>query len=401
MVDSNTEVVVAGHICLDIIPTIREASGGMDRLFSPGKLVDVGAAVTSTGGAVSNTGIALHRLGVNVRLIGKIGADSFGRTILDILQGVDPAITKGMIVTEDEHSSYSIVISPPGIDRVFLHHTGTNDTFGNSDVSESQLHHARLFHFGYPPLMQRMHENEGIELQSLFQKVKRAGLTTSLDLAKPDPESVAGRADWIKILSNTLPYVDVFLPSFEEILYMLDRSKYDELESHYGHVLLAALDSDLLSRLSDKLIKLGAAVVAIKLGEYGLYMRTSNDCSRIQSMGACAPQSKEWIGRELLTPCYQVVVAGTTGAGDCTIAGFLIGLLRGNAPHEVLQSAVAVGACNVEQADATSGVLPWAAIEQRILNGWKLRSLELQLSDWSYKETLKLWSGPNNIEGDD
>ena len=51
------DVVVAGHICLDIIPTIPH-----ERIeFEPGRLLQVGPAVLSTGGAVSNTGLALHR----------------------------------------------------------------------------------------------------------------------------------------------------------------------------------------------------------------------------------------------------------------------------------------------------------------------------------------------------
>jgi len=80
-----------------------------------------------------------------------------------------------------------------------------------------------LFHFGYPPLMERMYANDGIELATIFQRVKALGLTTSLDLSMPDPSSAAGRANWHAILGATLPYVDVFLPSAEEILLMLRR----------------------------------------------------------------------------------------------------------------------------------------------------------------------------------
>ena len=74
-------VVVAGHICLDIIPAFRRNTSAPDALFAPGALVEIGQAVLSTGGAVSNTGLALHRLGTPVRLMGKIGDDLFGEAV--------------------------------------------------------------------------------------------------------------------------------------------------------------------------------------------------------------------------------------------------------------------------------------------------------------------------------
>ena len=99
------EVVVAGHICLDIIPSLEQRQGSLDKLLVPGTLVKVGPAVVSTGGAVSNTGIALHRLGVPTRLMGKVGDDILGRAILDVLRSHNPALADGMIVARGEPSS--------------------------------------------------------------------------------------------------------------------------------------------------------------------------------------------------------------------------------------------------------------------------------------------------------
>jgi hypothetical protein len=72
--------VVAGNICLDIIPAMPAIPpGGFKETFLPGHLLEVGAAALSPGGAVSNTGLALRRLGIPAQLICKIGADTFGR----------------------------------------------------------------------------------------------------------------------------------------------------------------------------------------------------------------------------------------------------------------------------------------------------------------------------------
>jgi sugar/nucleoside kinase (ribokinase family) len=396
---SGAEVIVAGHICLDIIPTISEKKTGIDALFVPGKLVDIGPAVIATGGAVSNTGLALYRLGSNVQLMGKVGDDQFGAAIMQVLKQQGEGIVEGMIIAPREHSSYTIVINPVNIDRIFLHCTGANDTYSSADLKEEQLTGVRLFHFGYPPLMRRMYENQGEELELLLSKVKASGLTVSLDMAKPDPESAAGKADWRAILGRALPYVDVFLPSFEEIFYMLHRDLYEEmlLRTPSGD-LLPFVDGAILTEIAVELLAMGAAVVGLKLGESGLYVRTTADKDRLASCGLCAPVSgmiDSWTDRELLAPCFDVEVAGTTGAGDCTIAGFLCGMLQGLSLEDTMQTAVGVGACNVEQTDATSGIPALAKLQERIQSGWSKRRMKLNLSGWRAAED-GLWTSEAN-----
>jgi sugar/nucleoside kinase (ribokinase family) len=224
------EAVVAGHICLDIIPTLR----GNSVQFVAGRTVEAGPVVLSTGGAVSNTGLALAKLGVSTRLMGKVGTDLFGQAICQILESHGAGLSQGMVVVPGEASSYSVIISAPGIDRILLHAPGCNDTFGADDVRYDLLETVRLFHFGYPPLMARMYQADRAELATIFQRVKAPGVTTSLDLSMPDPNSAAGRANWQAIFAATLPYVDVFLPSAGELLLMLRRTLFDKIVAEAG-----------------------------------------------------------------------------------------------------------------------------------------------------------------------
>ncbi|MFC4598452.1 carbohydrate kinase family protein [Cohnella hongkongensis] len=388
------EVVVAGHICLDMIPAIRGAEAparSVGELLVPGKLIDVGAAALSTGGAVSNTGIALHRLGFPVTLMGKVGDDLIGGMILSILRDSGEMLAEGMIVAPGESSSYTIVINPPGVDRIFLHCTGANDTFSADDVPAEKLDGVRLFHYGYPPLMKRMYEEDGAELERLLALAKSRGPTVSLDLARPDPDSPAGRADWRTILRRALPYVDIFLPSFEEILYMLQPQRYRELSERRGSAeLLAYADGPLLAELAEELLGMGTAVVAIKLGDRGLYVRTTGSAERLRAMGPGAPD-ESWQARELYAPCFRVEVEGTTGAGDCTIAGFLAGLLQGLTVEETVLAAVGTGAFNVERADAVSGIPDWDGLQRRIAAGWPQRETDLPLPGWSREPASGIW----------
>jgi sugar/nucleoside kinase (ribokinase family) len=91
-----------------------------------------------------------------------------------------------------------------------------------------------------------------------------------------------------------------------------------------------------------------------------------------------------------------VQVVGTTGSGDCTIAGFLAGLLRGEDVAGVLTSAVAVGACCCEVADSTSGIRPWADVQARLGAGWARGATTMRLDGWRHDETGGLWHGPDD-----
>ena len=91
--EKGMSAVVAGHICLDIIPEIQALpAGGFNAAFLPGHLLEVGSAAMSTGGAVSNSGLALHRLGIPTQLICKVGADAFGRVVRELIEAEDPSL---------------------------------------------------------------------------------------------------------------------------------------------------------------------------------------------------------------------------------------------------------------------------------------------------------------------
>ena len=207
--------IVAGHICLDIIPDVNAIEPGVfNANFRPGHMLEAGAATLSTGGPVSNTGLALHRLGVPVRLIAKVGDDAFGHVIERIVNSIDPDLLAGMKFDPQATTSYTVIISPPQIDRIFLHCPGAGHEFGSADVSGDQLAQADLLHFGYPPVMRRIYSHGGSELADLFCRAKAQGLTTSLDLCYPDPHSEAGRLDWVAFFRSVLPHLDVFAPGF-------------------------------------------------------------------------------------------------------------------------------------------------------------------------------------------
>ncbi|MEP7291823.1 MAG: PfkB family carbohydrate kinase, partial [Chloroflexota bacterium] len=245
------DIIVAGHLCLDLLPEMEHVL--LSDLTSPGHLFETGPMRFSTGGAVSNTGLALHRLGVNVRLMSNRGDDLIGRMIVSFLEARDPVLGQHIRARQGVASSYTVVLSPEKVDRIFLHCTGTNAEFASEDIDYVLVEQAKLFHLGYPALLPGLTANDGNELTRLFQRVKDAGAITSLDTSLPDPEGASGRVHWRTVLQRTLPYVDIFVPSFEEALFMLHADEYQRWSSQsLNHVSV-----DYLNALADELFTMG------------------------------------------------------------------------------------------------------------------------------------------------
>lgn len=367
----NGKAVVAGHVCIDITPVFpSENAATLSQVMVPGRLTNVGAADIHTGGAVSNTGLAMKFFGADTVLMGKIGDDAFGRMVLDIYRR--HGVEGGMIVSQDT-TSYSVVVAVPGSDRIFLHHTGANDTFRCADIDFSKLSDATLFHFGYPPLMKSMYENDGTELLRIFQKVDEMGVVTSLDMAAVDANSPAGRADWEAILQKVLPHVDLFVPSIEELCYMLDRKRYAEwLERANGKDVTRFLSvSRDIAPLGERLLELGAKVVMIKSGAPGMYYCTAGKdaIARIEKkLGFSLP---DFADRKGFERSYEAeCVRSGTGAGDTSIAAFLTAVLNGHSLDDCIRLAVGAGTCCVTAYDALSGLLPFDQMLEKIRNGW-------------------------------
>lgn len=379
------DIVVAGHICLDIIPDWRI---GSIKTIIPGHILEMSGLKLSTGGAVANTGIALKKLGINTALLGKVGADAFGKVILEILKKEDKTLAENMIISGNEVSSYTIVLNPPDTDRIFLHYPGPNHSFTASDIPYEKIKSSRIFHFGYPPLMQKFYENDGKELVKMFQRIREMKIITSLDMAMPDPESPAGRVDWFKFFKNVLPMVDIFMPSIDELLYMLNTEKFYKISEKKER-----FDMVLLNQLAGQLIDYGTKVVAIKLGNQGLYLRTHQiEKSNLSYI----INHQDWDYRQLLSPCFATEVKGTTGTGDATIAGFLAQLLEGGEPEKCITLATAVGACCVEAINATDGIRPLPEIIKRVISGWERLSLSIPIDNWKYDYQYKIWKGPED-----
>ena len=229
-------------------------------------------------------------------------------------------------------------------------------------------------HFGYPPLMRKMYENDGAELVKLCNKVHAKGAAMSLDLAAVDPESPEGLVDWREFLSNVLPHVDFFVPSIEELCFMLDRPRYDAWMERAGEedvTEILDLEKD-IRPLAAQAMELGVKVLMLKCGARGMYYQTAGADLIGKIPAAVELKVEDWTEKSGFQKSFipEKVLSGT-GAGDSSIGCFLYSMLKGYPVERCIQLAAAQGASCVEAVDTLSGLHTLPELEEKIAAGWK------------------------------
>lgn len=363
-------IIVAGHICLDVLPEI-----GPDARIAPGVLDEVGPAAFSVGGAVGNVTGALRRLGLAATPVGRIGRDPFGDVVEDLLGDEGGALER----TDSAATSYSLVVHRPGEDRAFLHHPGANHDFGG-EVLRAALQRLEpgpgsLLHFGYPPIMRAAFADGGRALADALGNAAERGVLVSLDMATPDPTGPAAAVDWRAFLARVLPNVSLFAPSWSDLAALLPDVP--------GTATTQAVRDAAVRFLTS-----GASAVLLKLGPHGAYLR-SGDAARLPS---------GWRNRELWSPNFVVDARGTTGAGDATIAGMLAGIATGADAPTALTLASATGAASVAQRDGSSAVPTLDALNDRLATGWPRAAAPL--AEGRPDSATGLIHGPEDGTGD-
>lgn len=304
---SGIEVLVVG----DANPDLLLTGDTVPRFGQVEQLLD--GADLLLGGSAAIVACGLARLGVRTALAAVVGADQFGRFVLDRLdeRGVD---TSAVTVSDGTPTGLSVILSEPH-DRAILTLPGTIPSLTVDAVRDAvdrlaPRHVHVASYFLQPSLASRMAD--------LFGWLRARGVTISLD-TNWDPAET-----WIG-LDEVLPLVSVFLPNAEEAL-AVDAA----VAAVAGPGGTASLE-DAGARLS----ALGCRVV-VKAG----------------AEGGIAFERGEAVGR---ASGLVVDVVDTTGAGDSFDAGYLAALVREVATEdERLRWAAAAGSLSVRGGGGTA-----------------------------------------------
>ena len=264
--------------CVGII--VADVSGKpIDRFPGRGELTLFDELGMSTGGCAANTAAGLARMGFDAMVVGKVGDDSFGKFTCEDL-GAAGADTSGIKADKRVSTSFTFVTVASDGERSFFHTQGANATFGLKDIDMDVIKKADAVVVGGAMLMKRF---DGAETARFLKRVRNMGKITMLDMAFNDRVK-----DWMSVVAPSMPYLDYFLPSYEEAARASGKTDCGDIATVFRN--------------------LGARVVGIKLGDKGSYVRSETE--------------------EITAPVYKVKAVNTLGAGDAWVAGFVAGVMQ-------------------------------------------------------------------------
>lgn len=258
------------------------------------------------GGCALNTATGLARLGLSVAVVGKVGEDTFGDFVVELLdkRGLD---TRGVLRDPAAPTSASLVLVDRAGERSFLHLPGANGALSAEELELDSVFAGRALHVAGALVMPAL---DGAPTAGLLAEGRRRGVRTSLDTVY----DATGR--WER-LEPCLPHLDLLTVSLAEA-----QGVTGELEP---------------ARAAAWFRDRGVADVALKLGPAGCYIA-----------GA------EFRGE---VPAFPVRAIDGTGAGDAFAAGILYGSLAGWPLVDAARLANAAGALATTAVGAAEGLL--------------------------------------------
>lgn len=307
-------IAVAGSVIVDKINQI-------DTYPNAGELTQIRGIQNAAGGCVPNVALDLKKIApaLPVTAIGKIGNDSEGKFVTQILQS-GGVCTQGLQVMDGEKTSFTEVMSILGGQRTFFVYSGASADFGFADVDFESLD-AKLLHLGYFLLLQKVDEGDGLKI---LQKAKEMGMETSIDL-------VSESSDRYGLVLPCLPYTDYLI--------------VNELEA--GKLAGIEPTAENLQKIAQKLKALGVRKKVI------IHMPERSVC--------VSEEGYSRLGSYILPEGY---IQGTTGAGDAFCAGALIGIYNGWTDMQIMEFASGCAVMALSSADATSGMQEAEEIRQ-------------------------------------
>ena len=273
-----------------------------------------GGYLLGWGGDTSNVMIGLSRLGKKVGYITKVGDDELGHGLLKMWKDDNVDTTRVKISKDGWTGLYLVSLQNRGQRSFTYFRKGSAASLLRpSDLDVKYLKNTRLLHVS--GISQVISKTCHDSISKAITIVRDNGGLISYD---PNIRTKLLPLEEIrKIVLETLPLVDILLPSIDDAVLLYGRKTASEL--------------------TRRLLSMGPKVVALKMG--------SNGCI----VGAVS-------GRHYRLRGHLVSNIDTTGAGDAFDAGFLASYLDGD---DVVASAAngnVVAALKVQQLGATRGL---------------------------------------------
>jgi sugar/nucleoside kinase (ribokinase family) len=194
------DVTIAGEINLDLIMY------GLPDELPPERELLANRMMLTLGGSSAIMAHNLSSLGSRVGFQSRIGDDDLGSAALLSLQQSGVDVSRVRRVPGEIKTGLTVILQRSAW-RNMVTYSGTIAELTWDDLDLDYLANSRHFHFCSFYLQRALRPR----VPELFWKMKKAGLTTSLD-TNDDPDD-----SWEGGLQDALRYVDVFLPNEREV----------------------------------------------------------------------------------------------------------------------------------------------------------------------------------------
>ncbi len=286
-------------------------------LPKPGETLTGHSFETIPGGKGANQAVAVARLGIPTQMVGRVGGDGFGRSLLNALQtdgvgcdsvAVDEAIHSGVaMIAVDDASENHIIVVP-----------GANGRVGEPEVAQL----SRLLPTAQVLLLQLEVPLSAVVAAAVA--AKQAGVLVILD---PAP----ARTD---LPHDLYPLIDILTPNQVEAAQLVGFPVGDRPAA------LAAAET---------LQQRGVNTVVIKLGRQGALCLTAEGAFDV--------------------PSFPVQAVDTVAAGDAFNGGLAAAIAQGLALPEATRHAAAVAALSVTKAGAQPSLPSRSSLEAFLSTG--------------------------------
>ena len=281
----------------------------------PGETLLGGVFNTFPGGKGANQAVAAARLGAQVTMVGCVGEDSFGKSLLTGLEAenintkfvkIIPDISTGVaLIQVDGNGQNSIAVA-----------SGANFSINSADV-EKALTTIGEFDALIMPLES--------PLEIVYTGAKFASQLGAKVLLNPAPAQVLEK--------DLLQFVDVLIPNEFEVEILTEMKLQSTAD---------------LTLAADKLHSLGVKNLLVTLGKRGGMLFDDNE------------------EKGMKIPAYTMQAVDTTAAGDCFVGAFAVGILEGKSLFAAANFASAAAAISVTRSGAQTSLPYRGEVEQFI-----------------------------------